>query len=306
MPKRLLTHKIGHGALLAIYLLIVIMSWGINYPLTKLALRDIAPLSFSAIRLLGGALLVATVLWISRSGPLLPPKHERARLTAISIMQFVSVVGFSGIALMYLPAGRTVAAIYSMPLWAAILDAVIMKARLSRIQYAGILISLCGMVLFLQPTVIDWGAPGTTVGVLLVLAAAMLWGLGAVLYRGHLLSASLLSQTLWQLLTAGLVLAIGALIFERPLSLNPTLQLMLILLWNWVVPSAVAVWAWSRILYKLPASIAGQFLMATPFVGIGASTIIFDEVLSPAFTSSALLIVAGGALTLLARPGVKT
>ncbi|WP_298014828.1 DMT family transporter [uncultured Castellaniella sp.] len=305
MPNKFLRNGTGPAALLTVYFLIVVVSWGINYPLTKLALRDIAPLSFSALRLLGGALFVAIILWASRAGKMLPPRHERARLAAISVMQFVSVVGFSGIALLFLPAGRTVAAIYSMPLWAAVLDALIMKVRLSRIQYAGISVSLCGIVLFLQPSVIDWNAPGTTTGTLLVLTAAMLWGLGAVLYRGRPLSASLLSQTLWQLLASGIVLALGAVIFERPLAIDLTLQLALILLWNWIVPTAAAVWAWSQILYKIPASIAGQFLMATPFVGIAASAIIFDEQLSSAFTSSAILIVAGGTLTLMTARSTK-
>ncbi|MFA5662877.1 DMT family transporter [Castellaniella sp.] len=294
-----------HRALLVLYFSIVIVSWGVNYPLTKLALDDIGPITFSALRLLGGATFVAVLLWASRAPKLLPPRTERIRLALISIMQFVSVVGFSSVALQFLPAGRTVTAIYTMPLWAALLDAMIMKTRLRHTQYIGILVSLAGIILFLQPSVIDWGAPGAVLGTLLVMAAAILWGLGAVLYRGRLLTASLLSQTLWQLLVSGAVLCIGALLLEYPLDADVTIQLVSILLWNWVVPTAIAIVAWSRILYMVPAAIAGQCLMATPFVGIGLSTLMFQESLPPAFTSSAVLIVSGGVLTLLAKPAAR-
>lgn len=284
------------------YLIIVIVSWGTNYPLMKLALRDIPPLTFSAIRLFGGAAFIAILLWATGASRLLPPAGERMGLAGISILQYVSVLGLASISLQFLPAGRTVTMIYSMPLWAAIFDALILRNRLSWAQSLGIVVSISGMLLFLDPAVIDWSDKGASLGIGMTLTAALCWGLGAVLYRTRAWTASLLSQTLWQLLAAGAVLAIVAVWLEFPASIRLTPTLMFIVLWNWVVPTALAVWAWTKILSYIPGSIAGQFLMATPFVGIGFSAWIFNEDLPAVFAMSATLITLGGMLALVRRP----
>lgn len=279
----------------------VIIAWGTNYPLLKLAVRDMPPLTFSGVRSLGGAVIVALIILHGHSGRLLPPKAERMRFAVVGILQFASVSGLAAMALLVLPAGRTVAMIYTMPLWAAIFDMLLLGRRLARLQILGIAISLGGLLLFLDPMVLAWGEPGVAVGTALVLAAAVGWGLGAVLYKSYRWEASFLSQTLWQLITSSAVLLALALVFERPLESRFTTELVLILLWNCIVPAALAVWAWSRVLDRMSPSIAGQLLMSTPFVGIAASAFIFGEDIPPEFAVSTLLIVAGGLLVLLRR-----
>lgn len=288
-------------AMTMLYLVIVIISWGTNYPLMKLAMQDMPPLTFSAVRLFGGAIVVTTVLLACRAPRLLPPNDELVGLAGIGILQFASVLGLAGIALLVLPAGRTVTAIYSMPLWAALFDILLLRSRLAPIQIAGVVVSLSGLLLFLDPSVVDWSAPGVALGTALALTAAMLWGLGAVLYRARRWSAPLLSQTLWQLLTAGVTITVMACIFESSTSVHFSTRLWIILLWNWLVPTALAVWAWSKVLNRLPASMAGQFLMCTPFVGIAASAWLFDENLPPAFAGSTVLIAIGGMMVLIRR-----
>src|SRR5690606_32509719 len=82
-------------SLTVVYLLVVIISWGTNYPLMKLALRDIPPLTFSAIRLFGGAVVVAVILWATGAPRLLPPPEDRWGLAGISVLQYVSVLGLA-------------------------------------------------------------------------------------------------------------------------------------------------------------------------------------------------------------------
>jgi drug/metabolite transporter (DMT)-like permease len=285
-----------------LYLVIVIIAWGTNYPLMKLALEDIQPLTFSVLRLVGGAVVITFLLLISRAPRILPPRSELLPLAGIGILQFASVLGLAGIALLFLPAGRTVTIIYSMPLWAAIFDIAILRVRLKRLQIGGIAISLIGMILFLDPAVIDWGAPGAALGISLAVVAAALWGLGAVLYRIRPWQASLLSQTLWQLLMAAAAIAVAAALIESSSGIRWSTTLWLILIWNWVVPTALAVWAWSKVLSRISPSIAGQLLMCTPFVGIAASAWMFNEDLPPVFAGSAVLIAVGGMLVLIKRP----
>ena len=188
-----------------------------------------------------------------------------------------------------------------MPLWATLFGMLLFRTWPAFTQVVGMLLSLCGLLLFLDPSVLDWSAPGVALAIVLTLAAAALWGLGAVLYRARTWQASVLCQTLWQLLAAGITITIMAFVFESATPIVYSARLGMILLWNWIVPTALAVWAWSKVLNRLSASVAGQFLMSTPFVGIAASAWIFNENLSSEFVVSVILIAMGGIMVLINR-----
>src|SRR5690625_1792642 len=174
IPVRAAHFQIG---ITLFYASIVIVSWGMNYPLMKLALRDISPLTFTAVRVLGGAGFVACMLLATKRSRLLPPKDEMAPLAGISLLQYGSVLGLASIALLWLPAGRTITAIYTMPLWAVLFDVLIMRVRLRPLQILGIVVSVIGILLFLDPAVLDWSDTGTVIGMTLTLSAAVAWGL---------------------------------------------------------------------------------------------------------------------------------
>jgi drug/metabolite transporter (DMT)-like permease len=281
------------------YAAIVVFAWGSNYPLMKRAIADMPPLAFSATRLWGAAAVVALLIRLRGQESLLPPPDERMRLGAVGLLQFASVLGLTGIALQFLPAGRAVTVVYSMPVWAALFSMLMGKGRLSRRHGAGIGLSLAGLLLFVDPAVVDWRAPGVPAGMALVLAAAVLWGLGAAYYSGRRWRASMLCQTLWQLLAASIPLTIAALAFETDLPIRPTPTLLAIMAWNWIVPTALALWAWGQLLNRVPSAVAGQLLALTPLVGILCSSWMFQEGLPATFAACAALIAAGSCLVLL-------
>jgi drug/metabolite transporter (DMT)-like permease len=285
------------------YAAIVVFAWGSNYPLMKRAIVDMAPLTFSATRLWGAAAVVALLIQLRGDGPLWPPRGERATLGAVGLLQFASVLGLTGIALQFLPAGRAVTVVYSMPVWAALFTQLLGKGRLSRRHGVGIVLSLAGLMLFVDPAVVDWQAAGVPAGMALVLAASILWGLGAAFYSGRRWQASMLCQTLWQLIAAAIPLSLAALAFESDRTVRPTPALLAIVAWNWVVPTALALWAWGQLLNRVPSAVAGQLLALTPLVGILCSGWMFQESLPPTFALCAALIAAGSCLVLLPSRG---
>src|SRR5690625_1848164 len=224
----------------------------------QLAFVDVAPLTFATFRFLGGAGFLLLLLYLSSAKKILPPKQERFKLGLISILQFVSVLGFAGIALLYLPAGRTVTVIYTMPLWVTVFSFLVVGLKPSRTQLLGMLLSVSGILLFFNPGVIELDNKEVLFGLSLALIAPVLWGLGAVLYKFGRWHSSVLSQSFWQLLIAGLFLAVLAFIFERHAEIHFTLSFWIILVWNCIGPAALSVWAWSQVLNRMSATTADR------------------------------------------------
>lgn len=285
-------------------LILIILSWGTNYPLMKVALQDIPPLAFAAVRIMGGALFLGILIYFTRPSALLPPPGERCILGLVGVLQYAAVLGPAGMALYWVPPGRTVAIVYTMPIWAALFDCLLMRKRLCALQWTGILISVVGILLFMDPGVLDWNHGGTRVGLGLAVMAAASWGLGAVLYGSRKWQSSLMCQAFWQLCVAGAALGVSAALIEFPMQIRYSRSLVLIMLWNWLVPVSLSVWAWGRVLEHIPASLASQALLCTPFVGIALSAVIFRESLPPVFAASALIIMMGASLALL-RPSLR-
>lgn len=278
------------------YLAFVVFAWGSNYPLMKLALRDIGPLTFSAMRLIGGALFLGLIVSYKGRGPLWPARGERVRLAASGLLQYGGMLGFAGVGLMLLPAGRTSVAVYSMPLWAALFGAALYNERLTLGQWLGLAMGAGGLALFLDPSVFAEGSP---IGIAFVFTAAASWGLGVVVHRGGHLVTPLVNQAFFQLVCSGAVLAVAASVCEHDTSLQLTPLLAGVMFWNWLVPTSLAVWGWTRVLSRLPAATVGQLLMATPLVGIACSALIFGEAVPLVFGASTALVIGGALLVLM-------
>jgi len=297
-PFRQNADRSGSLVVTLAYAALVVIAWGSNYPLMKRALIDMPALTFAVTRVAGAALMVALLMRMKGETTLLPPRGERVWLAGIGLLQFASVLGLVGIALQFLPAGRTVTVVYSMPVWAALFSAPMGRTRLSWRQLAGVGLGMVGLALFLDPAVIDWRAPGVPLGMGLVLSASVLWGLGAVLYGSRRWQATLMCQTFWQLVAAACPIGVAALFLETGQETRLTAPLAAIIAWNWVVPTALAIWAWSSLLNRVPSTVAGQLLALTPFVGIACSRVLFDEHLPPVFWLCAAAIAAGSCLVL--------
>lgn len=288
------------GAALVAHFALIIFAWGTNYPLMKLALQDISPLTFSAARLLGGAVVIAAIAGWAGERSLQPVAGERLRLALSGIFQYGGVLAIAAFGLQLLPAGRAVVAVYSMPLWAALMGLAIGRDVLTMRQWIGILVGAVGLSLVLNPNAL--GARGG-VGALLVLAAAVSWALGAVIHRYRAITTPFLTQAFYQLMASAAVITVLAVTFESDATLRVTPSLTIVMIWNWLVPTSLAVWSWSRVLQRMPASTAGQVLMVTPLVGMATGAVMFDEAIPPIFLASAGAVLVG---TLLVLPRAAT
>jgi drug/metabolite transporter (DMT)-like permease len=279
-----------------VYLTIILLTWAANWPLMKLALGQAPPLEFVLLRLAGSLALIAPALLVARQ-PLLPAVGERLALFWVGELQVAGFLVCSIIGLSILPAGRAIVLGYTMPLWAIPIGLFIWPEPLDRAQLIGAAIGFAGLVLFMNPGLVDWGDARILGGNALLLLAAICWALGSCLYRRRRFRSPFWVQTFWQLAVSIVpVAAIVAITAPGPVRWSPTL--LAIVLYNCVVTTALGYFFWGKVLSMMPAAIAGQVLTLTPIGGFVLSLAIFGGTLNFDVVISIALIVAGIVVTL--------
>jgi drug/metabolite transporter (DMT)-like permease len=280
-----------------VYLAIIVVSWAGNWPLMKLALADAPPLVFVLLRLIGTLILLAPVL-PAMGAPLVPLRGERLGLFWVGQFQVTGFLLFAIAGLSIEAPGRAIVLAYTFSLWAIPIGVLLGVERVSRSHLFGAAIGFAGLVLFMNPGLVDWGNARTLLGNAFLLLAAIAWALGSCLYRMRTWRSGFWTQTFWQMVVSTPVVVVFALpqMTEEPVRWS--IGLMAILAYNCVVTTALGYFLWAKILTEMPAATAGQVLALTPVGGFLLSIAIFGGAVTLDVVAAIALIVAGIILTL--------
>ena len=286
----------------SLMLAVIVIAWGGNYALVKLALEDISPFTFNVLRF-GGAAGVIALFAAVRGGQILPARGERARLALVGFCQVTVMLGFTSVGLLWIEASRAVLIAYTMPLWALLLGHLILGERITAARLAGAAIGFLGLALLFNPLAMDWSLDDSLLGSAIAVCGSIGWAAGSTVYRTRSWTTPYWAQVFWQAFVGCLPLGLLAVVFEWGAAIDPTLQLGALVVYNWLVPAALAYWCWAQVLSRMSAATAGQILMLAPVYGVGLAAVIFREPLRPMLLGSGLLILAGAWLTVRARAG---
>lgn len=180
-----------------LYMLGVVLIWGGNVSAMKSAVAEIAPQAFNALRFPLGASVLAFLVWSLEPKPW-PERGEWRELIILGIIAhpIYQLCFLNGLA--HTSASHTAILVSTSPVWVALADHFLGHERLPRWAWAGILISLSG-VLILVTARGGHGAPASAFGDLLVLASAMLWTTYVIRSRPLFAHRSPLWVTAWAL-----------------------------------------------------------------------------------------------------------
>jgi len=284
-----------------VYLAIIVMTWAGNWPLMKLALGEVPPLVFVLLRLVGSIALIVPPLLAARQ-PLLPRRGERLGLFWVGQLQVAGFLICSIIGLAILPAGRAIVLAYTMPLWAIPIGLFLWPEPFGRNQLIGATVGFAGLVLFMNPGLVDWTSRRVLAGNAFLLLSAFAWALGSCLYRRRAWRSPFWVQTLWQLAVS--IIPVAAVVMAArgqtgPVHWSPAL--VAILAYNCVVTTALGYFLWGKVLSMMPAATAGQVVTLTPIGGFLLSILIFGGTVTADAVASIALIIGGIVITLRRR-----
>lgn len=279
---------------------LVILLWGANWPVMKLGVQAMPPLSFAASRLVLGAVVLFAVA--GALGQLrLPSRHDLPIVIWVGLFQMAGFLICVSIALQYVPAGRSAILAYTTPLWVVPLALLFLGERLNRWKAAGLVLGLAGIAVLFNPAAFDWRDGGVLLGNGLLMLAALLWAVNMVQVRGHRWEGTPLSLGPWQLLTGALVLLPVAVWADWGKPVDWGTELALVIAYNGPIATAFCFWAMVTVNRALPAITMSLGTLGTPVVGVLTSALALGEPVTGTNLGGLALIGAGLALVALAE-----
>ena len=221
-----------------VYLGVMVATWAANWPLMRLALAHAEPMVFVSLRMAGSVAILGPLLAVLRR-PLLPVPGERRGLFWVGLFQVSGFVVFSIIGLAIVAPGRAIVLAYTMPLWAIPITLGLTRELPSARKLAGAAVGFAGLVVFMNPALVDWAEPREAAGNLLLLLAAICWAWGSCLYGRRLWRSEFWAQTFWQLAVGAVTIVVPAMVLAPDWSVRWTPGFTAILIYNWTVTTAL-------------------------------------------------------------------
>jgi len=271
--------------------------WAINWPLVKVILPSVSPITLLVVRFFGATALAAGIAALLRQ-PLIPLKGERLQLGIIGLFQVAFVMALGTIALQYLGAGRATVMIYTMQLWALPLGRLVLKERITPMGLIGGVIGFLGMVLFLNPLLVNWDDRRVLAGNVMIIGSAIVWAVGSCMYRTRRWQSPLWTQVCWQCLLSAVGVLVLGWVLRTHHHIDWNSRVVGVLIFNWLLSTSAAYWLWNRALSVLPVAKAGQVVSLVPVLAVIISAVFMKERVSPLAILSIGLIVCGIFVTL--------
>lgn len=275
---------------------LVIVLWGVNWPVMKVGLAYLPPLHFALLRMLLGGLTMFAVAALA--GQLrLPARRDWPIVVSVGVLQMSAFMALGFFGLRFVGSGRAAILAYTTPVWVLPLSVWVLKERVSAGKLAGFALGLTGVAVLFNPAGFDWGDHRVLLGNGLLLLGAALWAVQIVHVRTHRWAGTPLSLVPWQQTVAVLVLAPLAWLFEADLSIQWTPESIAILAYNGPLATGFCFWAMLTITRALPAVTTSIGSLATPLVGMLAGAWWLGEPLS-ATNTGGLALIAGAVAAL--------
>jgi len=276
-----------------VHLFVTYIVWGSTYLAIRVAVREGAgwgPFWLGASRILiaGGILLLFCAL---RGKRLRPTGSELLVLTISGLLMWIGGNGGVNWAEQRVDSGLAALVVGTMPIWVAMMAAVIDRRPPSLLLIGSLVAGFLGVGVLTAP-MIAADARADAVGLLVVMAAAICWGAGSLLLRRRPVKTA-------PLVTSGLQQLIGGIgfVFLAAAAAEPLPQPVPVawIAWAYLVifGSLLAFSSYIRALELLPTSVVMTYTYVNPVIAVLLGWLILSEPITWVTVAGMILILAG-------------
>src|SRR5580704_12181735 len=248
-------------------LVFVLLVWGMNWPLMKLAMKFIPPQWFGFTRIFIGSLFLF-LLAIIQKKLIIPKRGDIPHLLSVGALQIGLFTVLINFGLFYTTVGHAVILVYSTPLWVTPIAIIFFKERLNLIKTIGLIVGILGILTLFNPFDFNWSDHHALIGSAALFLSAILWAI-AILHVRFVPSQSPVSQLMpWHLLVGTIILAISAIIFEPHPVIHWTTFSVLLSLYIGTIATGLAFWGAVEMSRRFPAITTSLSLTGVPIIGV--------------------------------------
>jgi drug/metabolite transporter (DMT)-like permease len=251
------------------------------------------------------ASLVLAGFALLRGLPLSVPAGKRGALVLSSLLNVTAWMGLATYGLLYVGAGEGAMISYTMPAWASLLAWPVLGERITAQRLLALLAGMAGVTVLVtgQGVALDWAKMP---GVLLLLAASILFALATVWFKRNPLGLNPITSVAWQVGLGCLPLAIISVLTEQFHfgALSP--QGWAAFLYLAAVPLCLCYLTWFAALAVLPAGVAAIGTLGTPLVGVLSGALFLGEPIGWRQVLALALTLGGILLAVRAPQSVRT
>jgi drug/metabolite transporter (DMT)-like permease len=279
-------------------LLLMVLIWGSNFSIVKVALRDFPEIAFNAMRMAVGSAVFLSVIAFTRPATPRPviTRRDWIELTLLGavgtfLYQLCFVAGLGRTSV-----GNSSLIIGISPVVIAVMSALAGHERIKPMRWAGVMLALFGLYLVVAHGVDLSGA--TWRGDALMMLSVLCWSLFSVASQPILKRHS-------PLVVIGLAFSIGGALYITtlmPLLINVNWREVSAYSWLLMLASALfslnlSYWIWYTGLKKLGGSRTSVYSYLTPIVAIGVAAWWLGEPISSNQVAGAGAIFGGLVIT---------
>ncbi|UCG70499.1 MAG: DMT family transporter [Thermoplasmata archaeon] len=276
-------------------LLFAVFCWGLSFPLLKVALDEIEPITLGAIRyIIGVAPLVIFMVAIrGKESFLRPLKEDLLFFFSLGLVGITlpNIFQNYGMTMTYAHVSSIIQA--SGPIFTIILAVFILKEPLVRNKVIGTVIALSGTFLLVTGSGLDL-LGSTSIGNFLVLLSAISYAISSIMSKKILEKYDPLTVATMSMFLGTVILAV-LMVFESPAQRIPQISTRgwVIVLLLAMLPGTLALLAWYHVLRTSEVSRIILFIYLIPIFATAISYFWPGEVIKVTTVIFAALIISG-------------
>jgi drug/metabolite transporter (DMT)-like permease len=248
--------------------------WGTTWPLMKIALNEIPPLSMRTATAGVGALTLLAICFVRRRSLRVSGARAWAHVVVASVLNVVGFSLFSAFAQIAAATSRVAILAYTMPIWALVLGWAVLGELPSRTQAIAIALCAAGLVVLVGPL----ATTGIPLGLLLAIASGFSWAAGTVYLKWARIAIDPIGLASWQITIAFFIIASCMFVFDGGLDLgHADSGALLAVLFTGVFGNAIAYALWFAIVERVPALTATLGIVGIPVIGVVATVLMLGE-----------------------------